>query len=309
MSKVLVTGVSGCIGAWVARCLLDDGHVVVGADVSQHRDRVDLVLGPLVESPNLSLAQLDVCDHGALERLIGEGGFDAVIHLAALQLPFCKADPLRGALVNVVGTLNFLEVARKHPFRFVYASSTAVYGPSVGRAIEENENLVPDSLYGVFKRTDEEMARIYHADFGVSSAGLRPWIVYGPARDQGLTADLTLALFAAAKGEPYHIRFTGGVGMEHASEVARAFIKAAFKPLDGARVYTLGGPCVTVPEVIDLISRKTGSAAITCADTDLPIACETTDKAYQRDFGPFEYMGIEQGFDLTLELWRSRGLL
>lgn len=308
MAKFLVTGVSGCIGAWVARTLLEDGHEVVGADVSTQWNRVELVLGSLIGSDRLELVEMNLRSMPAIRDLFQNHQFEAVIHLAALQLPFCKADPINGAMVNVVGMLHLLELARSHTFKFVYASSTAVYGPSVGHAVGENENLVPSSLYGVFKRTDEEMARVYFSDYGVKSVGLRPWIVYGPARDQGVTADLTLALFNAAKGLPYHIRFTGGVGVEHASEVARAFVYAAIKPPIGAKAYTLGGPCVTVPEVVRFIEEKTGTKnLVTYADTDLPIACETNDDSFQADYGPLPYMSIADGIDLTLRFWRERG--
>lgn len=308
MAKFLVTGVSGCIGAWVARTLLEMGHDVTGADVSLGGHRIKLTLGDLAHSKAFKLVELDLRDFEATKKVVGSGAFDSVIHLAALQLPFCKADPINGAMVNIVGMLHLLEIARTQAFNFVYASSTAVYGPSVGRAIEENENLVPNSLYGVFKRADEEMSRVYFADYGVKSVGLRPWIVYGPGRDQGLTADLTIALHQAAQGKPYHIRFNGGVGVEHASEVARAFIAVALKPLPGAMVYTLGGPCVTVPEVVRLIEEKTGtSGLVTHAEADLPIACETTDSSFQADYGPFPYMSMSEGFDLTLALWKERG--
>jgi nucleoside-diphosphate-sugar epimerase len=310
LSKVLVTGVSGCIGAWVAKLLVEEGDEVVGADVSTDRSRVELVMGPLVKSPRLSFVELDIRDTQAVERACAQGQFDAVVHLAALQLPFCKADPINGAMVNLLGMLNFLQAARSCPFRFVYASSTAVYGPSIGRDIAEDENLLPHSLYGVFKRTDEEMARVYWQDWGVESAGLRPWIVYGPARDQGLTADITLALKAAALRQAFQIRFAGGVQVAHAEEVARAFICAARKSVPGGRVYTLGGLKVPVPQVIDAIHAVTGtSSLVTHAETDLPIAHETTDAAYQSDFGPFGYMRLEDGLTRTLNVWRERGLL
>lgn len=312
LAKILVTGVHGCIGAWVARELLQSGHTVVGADLAKTSGRLELVLGTAkpADEERLTLVQLDVRDGGAVQQTLESGEFDSVIHLAALQIPFCKATPILGAQVNVIGVLNFLEMARKLSFRFVYASSTAVYGPSVGQPLLEDENLLPSTLYGVFKRTDEEMARVYASDYAVSSACLRPWIVYGPARDQGLTADLTLALFHAARGEPYRIRFRGNVVAAHAQEVAQAFVTAALNDRPGARVYTLGGRLVDVEEVVDVVHKLTGQRALlTVDDSLLPIASETTDAAFQADFGPFKYQPIESGFDATLSVWRERGLI
>ena len=110
-----------------------------------------------------------------------------MIHLAALQVPFVRADPVLGARVNVVGTVNVLEAVRRRADRMgplVYASSIAVYGAAGTLAADDH----PGTLYGVFKRANEGTALRYFEDYGVSSIGLRPHTVYGPARDQGLTS-------------------------------------------------------------------------------------------------------------------------
>jgi nucleoside-diphosphate-sugar epimerase len=118
------------------------------------------------------------------------------VHLAALQVPFCKADPVLGAQVNVTGTVNVFEAAKRQGLdtTIAYASSAAVHN--------EHGEVAPRTLYGVYKVANEGTARIYADDDGVASIGLRPFIVYGPGRDQGLTADPTLAMQAAARGEP-----------------------------------------------------------------------------------------------------------
>src|SRR5690606_32740745 len=143
----------------------------------------------------------------------------ALVHLAALQIPSCRANPYLCSEVNVGGMANLLELARQFSLPLVYASSAAVYGPSQAAGLSEEQGLAPQSLYGVFKRTNEEMARLYAQEYGVASAGLRPWVVYGPGRDAGLTGDITLALWHALRGEPYRIRFSGTVDLQYAEDV------------------------------------------------------------------------------------------
>ena len=105
-------------------------------------------------------------------------------------------------MVNVVGTLNVFEVARRRREQvqgIVYASSAAVFGPEEaygGSTIPEGAPLLPDTHYGVFKQCNEGNARVYFLDDGISSVGLRPWAVYGVGRDRGITSGPTKAIKA-----------------------------------------------------------------------------------------------------------------
>ena len=306
MAKVLVTGVAGCIGAWVARHLVECGHEVVGVDASDEVHRLKLV-GVAGAFP---LYRLDVRDFDGLRALAGRERPDALIHLAAQQMPSCRADPRLCSEVNVGGMLNLLEVARAFELPLSYASSAAVYGPDLGRPLSECEGLNPQTLYGVFKRTNEEMARIYHQEYGVRSAGFRPYVVYGPGRDTGITSDITVALFHAAQTKPFRIRFGGMVALHHASDVARAFIAAALRPPAGAAVYNLRGHVCHVADVVETIEAVTGTRGlVTYDELPLPIAADLDEGAFQRDYGPFGYLPLEDGFWKTLEVWRAGGYL
>ena len=83
----------------------------------------------------------------------------------------------------------------------MYASSSAVYNASDPSPAPETGGTSPSTLYGVSKLADEGIARVYRADAGVSSIGLRPYVVYGLGRDQGMTSGPTAAMLAAARGE------------------------------------------------------------------------------------------------------------
>ena len=123
------------------------------------------------------------------------------------------------------------------------------------------------------KLANEGTARIYWEDDGVASVGLRPFCVYGAGRDQGVTAEPTLAMAAAARGEPYVIGFGGRIEMHYAPDVARAFIEAARRSEEGgALVANLGGPATGIDEVVTAIEEAVPESAgsITFADTPLP---------------------------------------
>jgi nucleoside-diphosphate-sugar epimerase len=286
----------------VAHHLLDGAHEVIGIDLSDQTHRLRM-LG--IES-RLAVERVDICDAAALDALVDRTRPDAVIHLAAFQIPTCKANPRRCVEINVGGMMNMLELARARSLPLVYASSAAVYGPELGRTLSEHEGVVPQNLYGVFKRADEEMARVYHHDYGVTSAALRPYVVYGPGRDQGVTSDVTVALQHAARGERFRIRFGGRVALQHASDVARAFIAAALAPRPGAHVYNLRGAVVPIAEVVRAIEGATGTRGLITVDAaPLPIAADLSEDAFQAAYGPFQYVGLEAGFRHTLDVWRS----
>jgi nucleoside-diphosphate-sugar epimerase len=272
--RYLVTGALGAIGAWTVRALLDRGHDVVTYDLggSDHRLRLALSDEQLAA---LWQVEGDVTDLAQLEHVIADEGIGAVIHLAALQVPFVRADPVAGAAVNVGGTVNVLEAVRRRGEGMapvVYASSIA--------AIPARAGAYPSTLYGVFKLANEGTAERYFADYGVRSVGLRPHTVYGPGRDQGLTSAPTAAMVAAAEGREYRIPFGGALQLQYVADAGEAFVRASESGADGASVHNLDGPVATVPEIIAAIERAAPEAAglVTAEAEPLPFP-ESVDAA------------------------------
>src|SRR2546428_10488308 len=192
--RFLITGALGCIGAWTVRNLVGEGVPTVVFDLGSNQSRLKLIMTP-DELAQVMFVHGDITDLAALEHALDAHAITHVIHLAALQLPFVKANPPLGARVNVVGTVNVFEaVARRKERidRVIYASSAAVYDAAdagePGAGVQHTTAGHPTSLYGVFKQANEGTARIYWQDTRVASIGLRPATVYGPRRDQGLTA-------------------------------------------------------------------------------------------------------------------------
>ena len=251
--RVLVTGVLGCLGAWVARCVLDDGDAVVGYDLGDARHRLELVLGDDAATDRARQGRHHRAG-GARARASTSTRSRASIHLAALQVPFVRANPPLGMHVNVAGTVNVFEAVSRRLDRIpnvVYASSTAVYTADDPSPAPESGGTRPGTLYGVSKLADEGMARVYHAELGVPSIGLRPYVVYGPGRDQGMTSGPTVAMLAAARGEPCHIGYSGTAQYDYAPDVARALVMAAHSGSDdGASVYNVPGAIAPMAEVV-----------------------------------------------------------
>jgi UDP-glucuronate 4-epimerase len=305
----LVTGAAGCIGVWVLRNLVREGVPVAAFDLNTRYHRLPLVLDG-DEISRIQFLQGDVSDYPSVEKALTESHATRVIHLAALQLPFCKADPIAGARVNVVGTVNLFEAVKSLGLKgLVYASSTAVYGTSAEYPpgpLAHDAPLKPRSHYGVYKQANEGTARVYFQDDGISSIGLRPYVVYGAGRDQGMTSTPTKAILSAAAGKPYHITYGGRYCFQYADETARAFIQSARVDFQGAEVFNLGGETVSTSEVIAAIERAEPSARgrITFNDVPLPFPPEVDNAALMAAIGPLHFTPLDQGVAETMEIFR-----
>ena len=139
------------------------------------------------ESAGVTLLRGDITSREEVERALDEHEVTHVIHLAALQIPFCRADPIRGALVNVVGTLNVLEAVKERRDRIagpvVYASSAALLRglqDVEAAATDEAARSRPDTHYGVYKQANEGNARIYWQDAAWRRSGCGPPTCTGP---------------------------------------------------------------------------------------------------------------------------------
>jgi nucleoside-diphosphate-sugar epimerase len=255
--------------------------------------------------------QGDITDTAQVIAAIQYSEANRVIHLAALQVPFCKADPVLGARVNVVGTVNLFEAIKKAGLKhLVYASSVAVFGSSEDYpegALASDATQHPRNHYGVYKQANEGTARIYWQDDGISSIGLRPYTVYGAGRDQGLTSGPTKAILAAAAGKTYQIPFGGRGSYQYVEDVARIFIQAARMPFHGAEVFNMRGSVVHVKEIIDTIERVEPSVRGTISYTEkaLPLPEELDDTTLRAAFGELNETSLDSGVTQTFEIFRQ----
>src|SRR5579871_1825458 len=126
----LVTGAMGCIGAWTLYHLVREGKHAVSFDLSDNRQRLDLLMSK-DEQNAITFVQGDLTSFDQVNAVMRDQQITHIVHLAALQVPFCRANPVVGSQVNVTGTVNIFESAKQNAIHHLtFASSMAVYGPA-----------------------------------------------------------------------------------------------------------------------------------------------------------------------------------
>lgn len=303
--RFLVTGGLGCKGSWVVRRLVQAGIATTVLDRADSRQRCHLVMQE-EELTGVQVLRGDITDLGLVERILREMGITHVIHFAALQVPDCKVDPVQGALVNVLGTVNVFEAARRVGLqRVVYASSVAAYGASDDypeRQVPHDAPLKPHTHYGVYKQANEGTAHVYWLENGISSIGIRPYVVYGPGCDRDMTSSPTKAMLAAALGKPYHIPFGGRFNFQYADDLAAAFIKAAHAPFEGAEAFNLPGSVVRMQDVVAAIEEAEPAmeGKLTFDDVPLPFPEEVEYTPIFDVLGDLPVTPLEEGVAATI---------
>ena len=306
---VLVTGAGGCIGSW-ALALLTRAEVSVAAfDLTPDQRRPKLLMSD-AQLSKIRWLTGNIADPASVLHAAQASGARAIIHLAALQVPFCKADPVAGAQANVVGTVNVFEAARNLGIkRLAYASSIAAHGAMEGPP--GRASTLP-TLYGAYKHCNEQTAKVYSQDWAVHSVGLRPGVVYGVGRDQGLTSKTTVAILAAAANKEYAVPFRGPISWLHAGEVASAFIRAVAKERTGSHVFDINGVATTVERSLEVLGRVAPTMRVTCAGAALPFPMDLSDEPVRTHLGNYGSVPLESGIRATYEAFQSllaRGLI
>jgi nucleoside-diphosphate-sugar epimerase len=310
--RVLLTGGYGCIGSWIVRNLCERGDQAWIYDLKEDPKRLRLLLSE-EQLRQVAFVAGDVTDLAGLKAALTEHGITHVVHLAGLQVPVCRADPLLGARVNVLGTLAVFEAVRAlqgQVQRLVYASSAAVFGPAEDypeRPIADDVKLTPTTHYGFFKCCNEGNARVYFKDHGLSSIGLRPWTVYGVGRDFGMTSEPTKAVKALALGRSYHISYGGWQDLQYVDDVAMIFVRCLEAPYSGARSYNLRGDVVDLPAFHRALCEVDPAARrlTTFGERQIAIAYDLDDRALQKDLGPLPRTPLVEGIRQTYHLFQQ----
>ena len=318
MDKALIIGGQGFLGAWIARRLIREETPFVLFDLQPNAHVLEQVLEP-EDLPRLERVFGDVCDREAVERAVGESGASHIIHLAALQVPACRKDPVAGARVNVIGTLNVFEaaLARRDGVRsVVYASSAAVAGPGEDylEPIEDATPHRPRTHYGVFKTANEGNARVYWQDHGLPSVGLRPLSIYGVGREIGITSGPTLAIRAAVLGQDFTVPFSGITGFNYIEDVAADFVECARRHREGALALNNPGERHTVEEFLEVVAEEVPECRgrLRCEGPPIPVAWDFLEAGLEGLVGEVPHTPLREGIRRTAERFRTlreRGLL
>jgi nucleoside-diphosphate-sugar epimerase len=304
--RVLMTGGYGCIGSWVAKQLVEQGQELWILDLKEDTHRLDLLLDS-EQKAKVHFVAGDVSDARLVREVVEKVEATHLLHLAGLQTPTCRADPILGARVNVIGTLAVFEAAaalKDQVARVVYASSAAVHGPvepGGTSPLADEVRLAPLTHYGAFKVCNELNAKVYWLDRGVTSVGLRPWTVYGVGRDFGMTSEPTKAIKSVAAERPYRISYGGFQDLQYVADVAGTFLRALSHPFEGADAYNVRGAVVPIEAFVAALREVAPRSAqlVTHGDRQLAIAPDLDDRRLDAQFGPLPRTPLRDGIEET----------
>ena len=254
VKRALVTGGAGFIGSNIVKRLIKGGHLPVVLDDLSSGYKENLL-------PEVKFIKGDVRDQGTVDKAMA--GCSVVLHLAAsVGNKRSIDDPLTDASINVIGTLNILEAARKHGIqRIVFSSSAGIFGELKTLPIAEDHPQDPDSPYGASKLAAEKMCLVYNKLYGMRNVCLRYFNVYGLNQRYDAYGNV-IPIFAnrILKDESLTIYGDGKQTRDfvNVADVAAANIAAAFSP-DACGVFNIGsGTRVTINELARLIQEAAG---------------------------------------------------
>lgn len=286
IGPVLLTGGSGFLGRALTDALLARDETVVSVDMA--------IAGDVPRSPRLHHYACDIRNREELQRIARIHHVRAIVHLAALVIPACRANPVLGTEVNLIGHLNVLELARELEIdRLIYTSSAAAHPRGPLNA--------PANLYGALKYCCEQISKIWFLDYGIPSIGLRPHVVYGPGRASGETAAITLAMAAAARGEPYEIPFSGNMCFQHVDEVTDVFLRCLFARTECPIVSDLTTQTRSISDVISAIRAVCPDSDISARPLDRAPPQNLDNSAIQELVGQWHQVSLEEGTRRTIE--------
>jgi UDP-glucuronate 4-epimerase len=311
----LVTGGAGFIGSHVCERLLRDGHRVWAFD--DLNDFYDPKLKQRNLRETLALAQPfefvhgDITDAGALNEIFSSVKFDQVIHLAARAgVRGSLAEPVLYQRVNVEGTVNVLEAARKNGVKKItIASSSSVYGANSKLPFSEKDLVVsPISPYAASKLACESLGHVWHHVYKMDVAMLRFFTVYGPRQ----RPDLAISKFAEliSAGKPVPVFGDGSTARDYTfvSDTLAGIIACTQREF-GFEIFNLGeSQTVKLNHLIELLENALGKKALVDRQPmqtgDLPLTCADISKARAR-LGYHPQVKIEQGIKIFTDWFKE----
>ena len=312
MATYLVTGGAGFIGSNIVDALLERGDSVRVLDnfstgreenVTGFLERVDMVRG-------------DVCDPDTVDAAVS--GADYVIHQAALaSVPRSIADPTANNQVNVQGTLNLLEAAVEHGVkRFVYASSSSVYGDSEALPKVETMTPNPKSPYAVAKLAAEYYCGVFSALHGLPTVALRYFNVFGPRQDPNSEYSAVIPIFVKAliEGRSPTIHGDGEQSRDFTfiENVVAANLLACDSDTRGGRVYNIAcGERYTLNQLFDALRNEIGGEVEAIYGPDRAGDVKHSMAAIgriQEELGYRVGLGFDEGIRRTVGWYQEEGL-
>lgn len=285
--RVVVFGGGGFIGRSVIRCLRERGEEVVCADIDV----------PAQAGMAVPLNSVDVTEYSAVYDLIDSVTPDRVINLAYILGAGAEDRPETAVRVNCVGMDNVLRAAGELGVgRVVYASSITVYGQAGSHAGRITEDAVspaaytqyPNLFYGATKQLNEYQARLHADNSGMSTAAVRPSIVFGHGRESGLTEWASAFVSDPATGGTGHLPFRSehALSMVHRDDVAELFAAVAIADSLQHHAYNTGGHEVTAGELAAAVEAEVpGSVRLDPSADPSLVPTDLSNQRARHEFG------------------------
>ena len=266
--NILLTGGAGFVGSNLCEKLLVNSDYTIGC-IDNFNDNYD----PSVKRKNINdfntfkrftLYEGDILDKSFLHQVFASGSFDLVIHLAAMTgVRPSVEDPTTYFNVNVIGTLNILEVMKKNNIKnMIFASSSSLYGNNRKVPFSEQDNVdYPISPYAASKKACELLCYTYHHLYNFNINCLRFFTVYGPKQ----RPDLAIYMFTKAlfNDEPIYV-FGDGFSFRdytHIDDIVHGIINS-IERLNGYNIYNLGeSNTISILELIHFLEKYTEKTA------------------------------------------------
>ena len=294
MEKIIIFGGCGFLGSWIVKAFLKKGYSVSIFDLKIQKELLSHVVGEDINK--IKFINGDITNYDQVQESIND--MDHVINLAGLMTPDCSSNPILGAKVNVLGSINVFEALKKNNNKFlVYASSAGVFGQ------KDHYYPFPETHYGAYKLAVEGVARAYLNEDGISSVGIRPYVIYGPGREVGGTAGVTLACKAAKQGESYTINFSGKAGFVYVQDVVDLVEMSIAQIPSGALTFNINGITADVSEFINLIKKNIPLSDIGIEGDPLSVVDEIRGNEPSKTFKKFKYTSLEDGIKRTIDFY------
>lgn len=333
---IFITGTAGFIGSFLAETLAKRGHEIYGIDSINDYYDVNLKKARLEKSgihtlsykqeifsdtlPGYRFRRMDLCDKKELDTIFQNHHFDCVINLAAQAgVRYSLQNPEAYIQSNVVGFLHLLECCRQYQCpRFIYASSSSVYGNSTQVPFNEAERVdQPVSLYAATKKSNELMAYTYSHLYAIQTIGLRFFTVYGPYG----RPDMAPMLFANAIRNNKSIRIfnAGNLSRDftYIDDIIEGIVKIAEHPEQASQdtpdvpavVYNIGrGSPVQLMDFIHILEKNLGKEArkeyVSMQPGDVYQTWADTTKLNQ-DYGYTPATSLEYGIQKFTEWFKT----